>query len=73
MIFNSAIIKRIYSNSAIENRALAWWKKYSDQQFSFTDCVSFECMRMFGIKRILTFDMDFTIVGYTVVNNAENL
>jgi predicted nucleic acid-binding protein len=52
---------------------MVWWKKYGDQKFSVADCVSFECMKMFGIEKILTFDIDFKIAGFTIVNNAGNL
>lgn len=57
----------------IENKAMVWCKKYGDQKFSVADCVSFECMKMFGIEKILTFDIDFKIAGFTIVNNAGNL
>jgi len=73
MIFDSSIIKRVSSSNDIESKALAWWEKYRDQKFSVTDCISFEYMKLFGIKKILTFDIDFTIAGFTIINIVENL
>ena len=73
LVHDSLLIKKVYSNSEIESRAMVWWKQYSDQKFSVTDCVSFEFMKLFGVNNILTFDIDFAIAGYRIVNNVENL
>jgi predicted nucleic acid-binding protein len=48
----------------------AGWKifqKYHDQQFSFTDCVSFAVMNLLGIKEIFTYDSHFATMGFCVI------
>jgi predicted nucleic acid-binding protein len=46
----------------------AWkiFEKYSDQEFSFTDCTSFVLMRENKIARAFAFDDDFRIMGFDV-------
>ena len=73
LVYDSLLIKIVYSTPEIESRALVWWKRYSDQKFSVTDCVSFEFMKLFGINNILTFDIDFAIAGFNIINNLKNL
>lgn len=73
LVHDSLLIKKVYSNSEIESRAMVWWKQYSDQKFSVTDCVSFEFMKLFGVNDILTFDIDFAIAGFRIVKNSNNL
>jgi len=73
LVNDSLLIKIVFSNREIESRAMVWWKRYSDQKFSVTDCVSFEFMKVFGIDNILTFDIDFTIAGFNIINNLKNL
>ena len=52
-----------------EDREAGWemFKKYDDQVFSFTDCVSFAQMKRLGIKTALALDEDFKTMGYRVV------
>lgn len=38
--------------------------KYSDQGFSFTDCFSFALMRELKIKKALTKDKHFAVMGF---------
>jgi predicted nucleic acid-binding protein len=38
--------------------------KYSDQGFSFTDCFSFALMRELKIKKALTKDHHFSVMGF---------
>ena len=73
LVHDSLLIKKVYSNPDIESSAMVWWKQYSDQKFSVTDCVSFEFMKVFGIDDILTFDIDFAIAGFNIINNIKNL
>ena len=43
------------------------WKileKYSDKDFSFTDCTSFACMERLKIKTAFSFDAHFTQYGF---------
>jgi predicted nucleic acid-binding protein len=41
-------------------RALEIFTKYSDQDFSYTDCTSFIIMESLKIKEVLAFDRHFT-------------
>lgn len=52
-----------------EDREAGWeiFKKYDDQVFSFTDCISFVQMERLGIRVTLALDEDFKTMGYRVV------
>lgn len=54
-----------------EDKEKAWeiFKKYDDQVFSFTDCVSFAQMDQLDIRTALALDRDFEIMDYEVVPN----
>jgi len=43
---------------------LAWFERYHDKDFSFTDCVSFAVMKRLGLKTALTFDHHFVQSGF---------
>jgi uncharacterized protein len=45
-------------------RALEIYIKYSDQQFSFTDCTSFAIMENLNIKEALAFDRHLTFEAF---------
>jgi uncharacterized protein len=45
-------------------RALEIYIKYSDQQFSFTDCTSLAIMENLNIKEALAFDRHFTFEAF---------
>ncbi|NSW84612.1 MAG: PIN domain-containing protein [Syntrophothermus sp.] len=47
-----------------EERAWEIFLKYSDQDFSFTDCTSFAFMERLGIKEAAAFDSHFEIFGF---------
>ena len=46
-----------------ELNALELVKKYSDQEISFTDCISFELMKSQKIQTAFTFDKHFSFAG----------
>ena len=48
----------------IKNKALAIFKKYKDQYFSFTDCTSFAIMREQKVIRYAGFDIHFRSMGF---------
>ncbi len=73
MVLDSTIIRRVYVDSDIESGALAWWRTFGDQSFSFPDCVSFEIMRRTGMRRALSYDKDFGIAGFEQVRSARGL
>ncbi len=47
-----------------ELRAIAWFAKFSDQEVSFTDCISFVLMQRGDIQRVFTFDRNFDVAGF---------
>ncbi|MBP7508592.1 MAG: PIN domain-containing protein [Prolixibacteraceae bacterium] len=46
--------------------ALKLFEKYKDQRFSFTDCISFEVMKISNIQKAFAFDVDFLKSGFEV-------
>ena len=48
-------------------KARIYFLKYQDQNFSFTDCVSFIVMHEFKITEVLTKDLDFRIAGFSPI------
>lgn len=48
-----------------------WLAGYSDQDFSFTDAVSFAVMTQRKISDALTLDHHFSVAGFTVVPTAK--
>ena len=73
LLCDSALVRRVYADAAVESSAMHWWKKFGDQKFSFPDCVSFEFMRRLGVGRALSYDLDFSIAGFEVLQNADQM
>ncbi|MEW6571747.1 MAG: type II toxin-antitoxin system VapC family toxin [Nitrospirota bacterium] len=61
---SSPRIIRIYSTSDIEDKAEEILRKYRDQDFSYTDAVSFAIMKMHGVKKSFSFDRHFETMGF---------
>jgi predicted nucleic acid-binding protein len=57
-------INKIYSNQEIESEAENILEKYDDQNFSFTDAVSFAIMKKLNIKKAFSFDKHFITAGF---------
>lgn len=55
----------------IERRAWEIFKKYRDQDFSYTDCSSFAVMRMKRFKTAFAFDTHFEIFGFNIVPSSK--
>ena len=51
-------------------RARAWFFRWREQPFSFTDCTSFVLMRELKLSRALTSDHHFTIAGFETAPSA---
>jgi uncharacterized protein len=58
-------ILKIYSHEDVETEAEQILSKYSDQDFSYTDAVSFAIMKKQSIKKAFNFDKHFSIAGFT--------
>ena len=57
-------ILKIYSNDELENDAAEILKKYANQDFSYTDAVSFAIMKKQKIKKAFCFDKHFRTAGF---------
>jgi uncharacterized protein len=57
-------VLKIYSNEDIEAEAEPILAKYSDQDFSYTDAVSFVIMKRQKIRKAFSFDKHFVIAGF---------
>lgn len=66
-IRRSSRILKIYSDETLEEQAEAILRRYSDQDFSFTDAVSFAVMGRRGISEAFAFDRHFLRAGFILV------
>lgn len=57
-------ILKIYSNEDIEAEAEPILVKYSDQDFSYTDAISFVIMKRQKIRKAFSFDKHIVIAGF---------
>ena len=64
---SSPRITKIYSDTALEFKAEKILEKYQDQDFSYTDAVSFAVMREFKIGKAFAFDSHFSAAGFTTI------
>jgi len=62
----SSRIHLVYSNREIETDAIKFLADYSDQDFSYTDAVSFIIMKRYSIHEAFSFDKHFIIAGFTL-------
>lgn len=58
-------------NADLRDRAMDWFFRYEDKDFSFTDCTSFAFMRQEKIREALTTDRHFRQAGFEVVGKDE--
>lgn len=57
-------ILRIYSNEDVETEAEGILAKFTDQDFSYTDAVSFVMMKRQKIRKAFCFDKHFLTAGF---------
>jgi uncharacterized protein len=60
-------ITKVYSNSVSENAAEDILRKYQDQDFSYTDAVSFAMMNQHKITTAFSFDQHFATAGFIML------
>jgi predicted nucleic acid-binding protein len=48
-------------------KARAWFSRWPDKSFSFTDCTSFVIMRELRLRRALTTDRHFKQAGFQIL------
>ena len=60
-------IEIVSSTLQDEYEALRYFRKFADQQVSFTDCISFAIMKRDRISTAFTFDRHFLDAGFKVI------
>jgi predicted nucleic acid-binding protein len=58
---------KIYSTPELEGEAQEILRRYKDQDFSYTDAVSFALMQREGIEEAFAFDAHFRTMGFLLV------
>ncbi len=66
-IYSDDKVNVVLNDENLEQKAYAIFKKYTDQDFSITDCVSFAIMKENRIKEAFTFDKHFSIMGFKMI------
>ena len=66
-IASSPRVNKIYSDQTLEKNAEDILGKYQDQDFSYTDAVSFAAMKRHGIHLSFSFDRHFVTAGFTII------
>ena len=61
-------IIRTYSTADLEREAEKILKKYADQDFSYTDAVSFAIMKRHNITKTFSYDRHFQTMGFLKVS-----
>ncbi len=64
---NSKSVTIVHISPEIEEEAWQLFKKYSDKQFSFTDCTSFVVMQRFKLEKAFTNDHHFEQAGFSIL------
>lgn len=64
---DSPRLQRVWSDAHLESRAEAILEQHVDQDFSFTDAVSFAVMQERGIEEAFTFDSHFATLGFRMI------
>jgi predicted nucleic acid-binding protein len=61
---SSPRVIKVISSEALETRAIQLLHKYSDQEISYTDAVSFALMENHKIRKAFCFDRHFIVAGF---------
>ena len=67
-IQHSAVIEILYVTPEIEHAAWEIFSRYSDKDFSYTDCTSFALMRYLDLPTAFAFDSHFQQFGVDVIH-----
>ncbi len=65
-LYASRSLEVLRPNHEDEIDALRWFEKFSDQDVSLTDCVSFVLMKKNRIKTAFAFDRHFVLAGFEI-------
>ena len=60
-------VSKIYSDQILKANAEDILGKYHDQDFSYTDAVSFAAMKRHGIQLAFSFDRHFVTAGFAII------
>ena len=63
----SKFMRVVYSDEILFSEGMSIFKKYSDKEWSLTDCVSFAAMRKYGLRTAFTFDPHFKQFGFAII------
>ena len=66
-ILNSRMVEIFTVNEAHIHQAWELFQTYHDQQFSFTDCLSFVVMQMFEIDTVFGYDAHFSTMNFRIL------
>lgn len=58
---------RVISTNELELEAEEILKQYDDQDFSYTDAISFAVMKQRGITDVFTYDKHFRVMGFRII------
>jgi len=58
---------KVFSDRILEDRAENILRKYQDQDFSYTDALSFTVMEEYALEKAFSFDQHFVIAGFTLI------
>lgn len=64
LVDSSPRLRWEYVSLARSDKARAFFFRYRDKEFSFTDCTSFVIMRELKLQEVLTTDHHFTQAGF---------
>lgn len=67
MFYQTKFIEIYNIDEEVEKAGWEIFKKYKDQDYSFTDCTSFAFMKEKGIKKAFAFDDHFKQFGFEMV------
>ena len=63
----SQFVRVIYSDQDLFSEGMSIFKKYSEKEWSFTDCISFAAMTKYGLRTAFTFDPHFKQFGFSAI------
>jgi len=60
-------LQLVFVDETKQCAALEFYRAFSDQGVSFTDCLSFAIMRELGVETAFTGDWHFTLPGFNII------
>jgi hypothetical protein len=67
MLMENSRIEIMTPTNTIMQKAWEIYRKYSDQDFSFVDCISFAVMQELNIKKVFAFDKHFRTMKFETI------